>query len=357
MVRVYRIEDRTRLGNRSYLSLKVDRSTTVRQFKKYVQAKTGVPPERQRYHGVSNLCDLPSSGCGRWSNRFDTPEILEDDDRLVGLTLIDLHRKRQVEYTGSVGLIVLPQEGAESERDEDEPRVIRRVDTVEERIAAGRTNAIEIGDDSDSNNGDDHPGAPPPKRQRRSQYNERTDEADGNNGGGDEEAREVNQRDDDCNETGYNGNVASAIQEGGDGGDEDSDNGEDAEGGRANTGGEIAGDCAAMNAAYEPFIDEPGTATAPAVAAAAVPARTAVGEPAVSQLCRWLRSLDANGNATGRFERYAPALERQFDSLAELALVPETEGAWTRTVQACGICKVGDEVMLMRAIRRLPRPA
>uniref|UniRef100_A0A7S4IUB2 Uncharacterized protein n=1 Tax=Odontella aurita TaxID=265563 RepID=A0A7S4IUB2_9STRA len=259
-MRVYHIEDSTsavRTGGRSCWIPNVDRSTTVRQFKRYMESITGVPPERQRYHGYSH--SLYIDGSLRF--RFDTPEILDDDDQLVRRTGRDLFRVDRIKNSKIIGLVVLPatQTDSEGDGDEDEPRVIREVDAVEDRIAAGRANAIEIGTDSDSNNGDDHRG-PPPKRQRRSRRNERTHEADTNDAEGD-------------------------------------------------------------------------------------------------QLRRWLRSLDADSNAAGRFERYAPALERQFDSLAELALVPETEGAWTRTVQACGICKVGDEVMLMRAIRRLPRPA
>jgi len=373
MVCVYRIEDPSvwihTEDSTGIIIPNVDGLTTVRQFKQYMEAKTGIPPERQRYHGVSNVFYSHSGGRARWRFHFHTPEILKDGDQLIERTLWDLSRRvDRIKSENVIGLVILPAGASAPEGEEDEPRVIRQVDAVEERIAAGRANAIEIGDESEFNDNDDRRGPLPQKRQHRSGRNERTGEANENDEERDEEAWEANQRDDDGNGEGggdgpvgegtgrNNENVAAVGQEGDDDGDEENGNGEDAEEGMACAGGEFVGDGAAMNAVDDPDAAEPGTVPALAIAAAAVPASADVREPAVSQLRRWLRTLDADGNVAGRFERYAPALEHQFDSLAELALIPETEGAWTRTVQACSIYKVGDKVMLMRAIRRLPRP-
>lgn len=107
---------------------------------------------------------------------------------------------------------------------------------------------------------------------------------------------------------------------------------------------------AARDVAAVPTEDN-GTARAGVVAATAAYGGT-------SELRQWLRGLDADiRSGDGRFERYAPAFEREFGCLADVALAADVfPGGVDAIFQACNIVPLGDKARIKWSVAELQRP-
>eukprot|EP00567_Pseudictyota_dubia_P014288 CAMPEP_0197441950 /NCGR_PEP_ID=MMETSP1175-20131217/8081_1 /TAXON_ID=1003142 /ORGANISM="Triceratium dubium, Strain CCMP147" /LENGTH=430 /DNA_ID=CAMNT_0042972325 /DNA_START=451 /DNA_END=1740 /DNA_ORIENTATION=+ len=399
-----------------------DFTDEVFRLKEEVEKAFGIPAKDQRYHGLGREREY-GLVCGPMF-RFDSRRILRDcdDNDSLYAVLQNLYNEEIIDSKHRIAVVRIPipsrrqksrrkrsagepaAEGSDDSDDSDDDsddsdndsddsddsdvEVLRDVDTVQERIDAGRDDAIKIGDEEEEEQ-------PPQKRARRANGESEAEPRArrDSNGMEEEEQDQENESANDADELRAENEEAAAARgrnvraarwgmrasagprgspselrlwlQGIDDAYRRHANAVDAYAGAFERDGHEIGEEEEADEAEEAKADDEGDEGGniearadnegddggDAEAGDAEEAAAAGGEDAQpaagSELRQWLRGLHADGQHANAFDAYAAAFEREFRTLEDLALAADNapEGL-ERIFRACGVRTLGDRARL-----------